>query len=57
MTPEAYVARVESVKTREKKADSHKDFVVECLLKYPDMSAAQLYGWIKECICLEILDF
>jgi len=57
MTPEAYAARVESAKTREKKADPHKDFVLECLLKYPDMSAAQLYDWIKERTCLETLDF
>lgn len=57
MTPEAYAARVESAKIREKKADPHKDFVLECLLKYPDMSAAQLYDWIKERTCLETLDF
>ncbi|MEG1502576.1 MAG: IS21 family transposase, partial [Synergistaceae bacterium] len=57
MTPEAYATRVEAAKTREKKADPHKDFVLECLLKYPDMSAAQLYDWIKERTCLETLDF
>ncbi len=42
MTPAEYAARVESAKTRTKKADPHKDFVLECLLKYPDMSAAQV---------------
>lgn len=57
MTPEAYAARVEAAKTREKKANPHEDFVLECLLKYPDMSAAQLYDWIKERTCLETLDF
>ncbi|MGI6502182.1 MAG: IS21 family transposase [Anaerostipes sp.] len=57
MTPESYAARAEAAKTREKKADPHKDFVLECLLKYPDMSAAQLYDWIKERTCLETLDF
>jgi transposase len=57
MTPEAYAARAEAAKIREKKADPHKDFVLECLLKYPDMSAAQLYDWIKERTCLETLDF
>ena len=57
LTPEDYAARVESTKTRERKADPHKDFVLECLMEYPDMSAAQLYNWIKEHACLETLDF
>lgn len=57
MTPAEYAARVKSAKTRTKKADPHKDFVLECLLKYPDMSAAQLYDWIKERTCLETLDY
>lgn len=38
MKPAEYAARVESAKIRTKKADLHKDFVLECLLKYPDMS-------------------
>lgn len=42
---------------RTKKADTYQDFVLECLLKYPDMSAAQLYDWIKGRICLETLNF
>ena len=57
MTPAEYAARFESAKNRTKKADPHKDFVLECLLKYPDMSAAQLYDWIKERCCLETLAF
>ena len=57
MTPAEYAARFESAKNRTKKADPHKDFVMECLLKYPDMSAAQLYDWIKERSCLETLAF
>jgi len=57
MTPKDYAARVEAAKTREKKADPYKEFVLECLMKYPDMSAAQLYDWIKERTCLETLDF
>ena len=57
MTPAEYAARFESAKNRTKKADPHKDFVMECLLKYPDMSAAQLYDWIKERNCLETLAF
>ena len=55
--PRVYAARFESAKNRTKKADPHKDFVLECLLKYPDMSAAQLYDWIKERSCLETLAF
>lgn len=57
MTPAEYSARVESAKTRTKKADLHKDFVLESLLKYPNMSAAQLYDWIKERTCLETLNY
>ena len=57
MSSKDFDARLELAKTREKKADPHKDFVLECLLKYPDMSAAQLYDWIKERTCLETLDF
>lgn len=57
MTPSEYAEKFESAKTRTKKADLHRDFVLECLLKYPDMSAAQLYDWIKERSCLETLAF
>lgn len=38
-------------------ADEYKDYVVECLKKYQDMSAAQIYDWIKEQTCLESLYF
>lgn len=57
MTPSEYAIRLENSKTRTKKADDYKDFVVECLTKYPDMSAAQVYDWIKERCCLETLEF
>ncbi len=40
-----------------KKADDYKEFVLECLTKYPDMSAAQIYDWIKERCRLETLEF
>ncbi len=33
---------------RKKKADIYKDYVVECLQQYPDMTAAQIYDWILE---------
>ena len=57
MSAKEFEKKLEAAKTRERKADPHKDFVVECLMKYPDMSAAQLYDWIKERTCLETLDF
>ena len=57
MTPAEYSLKLENAKTRTKKADDYKDFVVECLKRYPDMSAAQIYDWIKERCCLETLEF
>ena len=57
MSPSEYMLRVNSAKTRTKKADVHKEYVVECLEKYPDMSAAQLYDWIKERTGLDELHF
>ncbi len=57
MSPSEYAAKEQTSKKRRKKADEYKDFVVECLTKYPDMSAAQVYDWIKERTCLETLDF
>lgn len=57
MTPSEYIVKLENAKTRTKKADDYKDFVVECLTKYPDMSAAQIYDWIKEHCCLETSEF
>lgn len=57
MTPGEYAIRVENAKTRTKKADNYKEFVVECLKKYPDMSASQIYDWIKEKSNLESLMF
>ncbi len=57
MTPSEYAKKLEHSKTRTKKAEPYKSFVVECLQKYPDMSAAQIYDWIKERTCLETLEF
>lgn len=48
MPAERYAETKKASKKRAKKADSHKDFVVECLRKYPDMTAAQIYDWLKE---------
>lgn len=57
MSPTEYAEAEQASKKRRKKADEYKDFVVECLTKYPDMSAAQVYDWIKERTNLETLDF
>lgn len=57
MPPDIFSAEQEGSKKRKKKADPYKDFVLECLKKYPDMSAAQVYDWIKEHNCLETLEF
>lgn len=56
MSPSEYAETAQASKKRRKKADEYKDFVVECLTKYPDMSAAQIYDWIKERARLETLD-
>ena len=48
MTPEEFSKRENRAQRRRKKADAYRDFVLNCLQKYPDMSAAQIYDWIKE---------
>jgi transposase len=48
MTPDEFAAEKEYTGTRIKKAEPYEEYVVECLRKYPDMSAAQLYDWILE---------
>lgn len=57
MTPDEYAATKADAGSRTKKADKYRSFVIECLEKYPDMSAAQIYDWIKERNKLETLDF
>jgi transposase len=57
MTPDDYSATKIAADSRTKKADRYKDFVLDCLQKYPDMSAAQVYDWIKERTGLETLGF
>jgi transposase len=57
MSPDEYAKAAEAARSRTKKADKYKDFVVECLKKYPDMSASQVYDWIKEEKNIETLDF
>ncbi len=57
MTPDDYAAAKAFAESRTKKADKYKPFVIDCLEKNPDMSAAQIYDWIKERTNLETLDF
>lgn len=55
MTPDDYSATRMAADIRTKKADKYKDFVLDCLMRYPDMSAAQIYDWIKERTNVETL--
>lgn len=57
MEPDKYAMTEATAKNRKRKADKYKSFVIECLKKYPDMSAAQIYDWIKERTSLETLEF
>ena len=57
MPPDEYARRAANAKHRFSRIDKYKDFILECLQQYPDMSAAQIYDWIKERNSLETLDF
>lgn len=48
MPPDDFAKARSDSETRKKKADKYKDFVLDALKKYPDMTAAQIYDWIKE---------
>jgi transposase len=48
MTTDEYAAEKENALSRTRKPEPYEEYVVECLSKYPDMSAAQLYDWILE---------
>lgn len=48
MSPEDYASTREKSKSRKRKADKYRSYALNCLRKYPDMSAAQIYDWIKE---------
>ena len=51
MSPAQYAEVEQASKKRRKKADEYKDFVVECLKKYPDMTLA--YPNIQDKKCLK----
>lgn len=57
MTPDEYAATKAAASSRVKKAERYESFVLECLNEYPDMSAAQIYDWIKERYKVETLSF
>jgi len=57
MEPEDYATAITLAKSRSKKTDKYKSYVVEYLEKYPDVTAAQIYDWIKERTNLRSLDF
>ena len=42
---------------RKRKADCFKELIVQWLQEFPDISAAQMYDWLKERSPLETLDF
>lgn len=48
MPPDEFARSTEGAKKRTKKADEFKNFILECLSKYPDMSTAQIEDWLKE---------
>lgn len=57
MNPDEYAERKAKASHRSRKADSYKTYVVDCLKRFPDMSAAQIYDWIKERYQLDELNF
>ena len=48
MPPDEYSECKNRAQRRRRKADVYKDFVLRCLQQYPDMTASQIYDWIKE---------
>ena len=57
MPPDEFSACKNRAQRRRRKADVYKDFIVGCLQKFPDMTAAQVYDWIKERTGLKTLPF
>ncbi|MBO8138828.1 MAG: IS21 family transposase [Desulfotomaculum sp.] len=48
MTPEEFQQCLERRETKKKKLDPYRDEILGWLKKYPDISAAQIYDWLKE---------
>jgi len=47
-TSEEFEDYLVSLQSRKKKLDPYRDVIVGWLKKYPDMSSAQVYDWLKE---------
>jgi transposase len=48
MPPDEFAECKNRAQRRKRKADIYKEYIVLCLQQYPDMTASQLYDWIKE---------
>ena len=48
MPPDEFAECKNRTQRRRRKADIYKDYIVSCLQQYPDMTASQLYDWLKE---------
>lgn len=48
MTPDEYGTLVKEAKNRSKKIDKYKDEVLEWIIDFRDISAAQVYDWLRE---------
>ena len=48
MPPDEFAEYKNRAQRRKRKADIYKDYIVSCLQQYPDMTASQLYDWLKE---------
>ena len=46
--PQEMAEWMESIQTRRKKLDTHKDLILSWLRKHPDMTAAQVFDWLLE---------
>ena len=57
MNPEEFLVQKEYAQTRIKKAEKHEEFIVSSLKQYPNVTAAQIYDWIKEKTEKEKLSF
>ena len=47
-TPDEMAEWTAATMARTKKLDIHKELILDWLREYPDMTAAQVYDWLKE---------
>lgn len=48
MTPEGFAESIKKAEVRTKKIDKYKDVILEWLQEFNDMTAAQVYDWLRE---------